>query len=511
MTDHDLQFYDKEALLDRLSDGVKESGKDVVFVVGSPITAPYGDCSFGVSNVQAVVELIRDHFKAKPNRLSVLDAELTKSDNRYQAAFKFLSGARGQDAANKIVKQAIAGALIAKSDQDWKDVICKLPDNQIDELDKDSGCWHLSPGVDALGQLISEFPSVFGKALVTSNFDPLIEVAISRNGGSSWRTSLSVDGALDISTANGCQVIHIHGYWHGSDTLHTGQQLLAGRPTLKNSLLNLLEDKIVVVLAYGGWPDIFTGALSGLVSNNTCFPEVLWATYETQPKLSEYLFGSLSSGIARNRVTFYEGIDCHTFIPKLLEIWRNTKADNENELTSISDDVTNDISLVAREDVIRLFRSSNFECDRPPSIDVWVGREAELRSLETSTAKVVAICGLGGQSKSVLAARYLKAAIEETDKFVIWDWRDCKEQGDRIRTQVSDAIVRFSIGSISASEIAELCDLDLVSLLIDVTRHSKAIFVFDNVDNYVDLENKIFIGILDELVRRFASTDTSSR
>jgi hypothetical protein len=196
MTDHDMQFYDKDALLDRLSDGVNESGKEVVFVVGSPITAPYGTSDFGVANVQAVVELIRDQFTGKPNRLSVLDAELTKSDNRYQAAFKFLSGARGQDAANKIVKQAVAGALIAKPDQDWKDVICKLSDDQIADLDKDFGCWHLSPGAYALGQLIAEFPSVFGKAIVTSNFDPLIEVAISRHGGTSWRTSLPVDGSL---------------------------------------------------------------------------------------------------------------------------------------------------------------------------------------------------------------------------------------------------------------------------------------------------------------------------
>ena len=48
------------------------------------------------------------------------------------------------------------------------------------------------------------------------------------------------------------------------------------------------------------------------------------------------------------------------------------------------------------------FPQTKQEGDRPPNIDIWVGRDAELRSLETSRAKVISICGIGGQGKSVL-------------------------------------------------------------------------------------------------------------
>jgi putative protein kinase ArgK-like GTPase of G3E family len=44
--------------------------------------------------------------------------------------------------------------------------------------------------------------------------------------------------------------------------------------------------------------------------------------------------------------------------------------------------------------------------DRPPIVEICVGREAELKSLKDSAAKIVFLTGLGGQGKSTLAARY---------------------------------------------------------------------------------------------------------
>ena len=44
--------------------------------------------------------------------------------------------------------------------------------------------------------------------------------------------------------------------------------------------------------------------------------------------------------------------------------------------------------------------------DRPPVVDICVGREDDLKAIKTSVAKVVFITGLGGQGKSTVAARY---------------------------------------------------------------------------------------------------------
>lgn len=95
--------------------------------------------------------------------------------------------------------------------KDWSDTIVKLSDDQLRSLDEDIAVWHLGPAVTSLGILIAKYPERFGNIILTSNFDPLIEVAIKSAGGNAWRTSLSVDGSITQSRAPGCHVVHIHG------------------------------------------------------------------------------------------------------------------------------------------------------------------------------------------------------------------------------------------------------------------------------------------------------------
>jgi tetratricopeptide (TPR) repeat protein len=507
MHENDLTFFDQEALLYRLHDGLENSEKDVVFVVGAPLTAPV-DNERGVANVDGVVELIRSEFSSKKSHIEKLESELRTSKNSYQSAFEFLVGRAGQDAANRIVKRAVSRSLLPSNGVEWFDSIDKLADDQLQSFDTQPDAWHFSPAVNALGALITKYPDRFGKALITSNFDPLVELAILNNGGSAWRTALSVDGSLTQSKANGCQVVHIHGFWHGSDTLHTGRQLIQTRPTLQNDLLMLLQNKIVVVIAYGGWPDIFTGALSGVVSNDNLFPEVLWTFYDEHPNLNEHLRASLQPGLNRNRVTLYAGIDCHEFLPELLNLWDGTPS---QPCPKINQTNSHAVTKNTKSSHAKLFKLAPLECDRPPATEVWVGRESELRALETSHAKVVIVCGLGGQGKSVLASHYIGSLGEMEGKYRLWDWRDCKEQSDRIRTQIIEIIVRFSNAGISAEDLLEADDDELIEVLIDHTHDANAILVFDNVDSYVDLENRTFIGTLDKLVKQISISNTSSR
>ena len=508
MHDEELTFHDQDALLFRLHEGLENSDKEVVFVVGAPVTAPVGT-ERGVADVESVIELIRSEFASRPAQLNKLDTLLSRSSNKYQAAFDFLAGRAGQDAANNIIKRAVAQALLPTKKSDWDVAIGKLGEQELTVLDRDPGAWHLSPAIAALGGLIARYPERFGKIVVTSNFDPLAEIAIEASEEQAWRTSLSNDGSIFQSTAPGCQVIHIHGYWHGSDTLHTNKQLVRSRPTLKNDLLTLLQNKIVVVVAYGGWPDIFTGALGGVVSNDNLFPDVLWTFFGDEPAMSEYLYGVLRPGIERYRVTFYKGIDCHKFFPELLRL-----LDQGVQPDGLKNDLpASDSQLQPPKDDkrARLFRLAPLECDRPPNIEVWVGREKELRALETSNAKVVIVCGIGGEGKSALASHYINTLAEREGRFRFWDWRDCKEQSDRIRTQIVEIIVRFSTGRISPEDLSQADDTELVEVLIDQTMDADAVLVFDNVDSYVDLENQTFIGMLDILVQRMSASASSSR
>lgn len=508
MLENEVTFYDKDALLYRLHEGLEASDKEVVFVIGAPVTAPFGRRR-GVADVAAVVELIRNEFLSKPSQLEKLDAALARSSNVYQAAFDFLNGRAGQDAANRVIRRAVSQALNPGGSTDWTENIWKLTDEQLRALDQDPKPWQFSPAIEALGVLAARYPKRFGGIIITSNFDPLAELAIMRAGGAAWRTSLSVDGSIHHSTAQGCQVIHIHGYWYGTDTLHTNRQLVRSRPTLRNDLLTLLQNKIVVVVAYGGWPDVFTGALEGVVSNDNLFPEILWTFFGEKPALSDHLFKVLRPGIDRNRVTFYQGVDCHVFFPELLGLW-----ENEPQLVSGATGVAVGVEVERRSTVSDrggLFRLKPLECDRPPNVEIWVGRESELRALETSNAKVVIVCGIGGEGKSALASHYIATLSKREGRYRFWDWRDCKEQSDRIRTQIVEIIVRFSSGQVSADDLKGVGDAELVEVLLDNVRDAHAVLVFDNVDSYVDLENRTFTGILDTLVQRMSASNSSSR
>lgn len=499
----DVTFYDEEALLDRLSDGIEETSKEVVFVVGAPLTASEESGLPGVSSVADMISDIRERFSTGSGPRITLESNISSAPNRYQAAFHFLQGRRGQDVCNRVVRNAVLRSRNTTMVRDATNGdLDHFDDENLGDFEADLSGWHLSRGVEALGKLIALKPDRFGRTLLTSNFDPLAEVAIKRAGGQCWHTSLIQDADLGNSNADGCHVIHFHGFWRGTDTLHTGAQLLQSRPALKSSLLEILQDKLVVVMAYGGWEDILTAALKDLTGNGAKFPEILWTFYDSAPAIPEHLRTVLQPGLNRGRTSLYAGIDCHSFLPKLLDCWSD-----ERPSFLASSAQNNDIPRFS----VTPATLKQLDCDRPPHIETWVGRDAELRSLETTQSPVVILSGIGGQGKSLTAAKHIKETFETTVEFKFWDWRDCKEAADSIRTQVIAAIDRITSEETTSDMLVDTSDADLAELLVASSLEARTIFVFDNVDHYVDLENFRFVGLLDKLVTVFAATPTTSK
>jgi hypothetical protein len=509
-------FQDLPVLIDRLAH-VRPSARRVVFLVGAPLSAPERQGDRGVPGTAGMIDLIRQEIG--PENTERFNAKIATRANFYQAAFEQLIAYRGQDKANEIVRRAVIQARTSPDDI-ARSLYGELDLEVLGALENSADGWKLPIGVRSLGKIIAAHANTFGRAVLTSNFDPLIEVSIRRSGGQYYRTVLHRDGDLSQSSADGCHVVHFHGFWIDRDTLHTPGQLGQSRPRLRQSLARLLGSSTVVVLAYGGWDDILTTALLDVVLDDDAKPDILWTFFESINPLSNdtnrRLVERLEPGIARGRITLFKGIDCNTFLPRLLQELTDERPGNAIQLggnvstrvVEVTDPGTREARLELR---ITIPDDGAFEpdTDSPPQIDEWVGRAAETHLLEANTTPAAVITGIGGQGKSALAAHYLGQQYKTS--FDEWDWRDCREESDRINTQLIRIIFRLSAGRIDPSTLDSLDLRSLIETFFDALGDRRWLFVFDNVDHYVDLVTGEFVAGVGQLFDAVVARQHRSR
>ena len=462
-----------------------------------------------------MVDLIRREFEGSDAETEFDQSLKGESANRYQRAFEFLHGRRGQDVANRIVRTAVWQALDANN---WPSSLPEtLPDDAdpatCKVLESEFGAWVLPRAVDILGNLLVTCSDTFGRAVLTTNFDPLIEVSVLKHGGRFYRTVLHDDGKLGQTVSEGTHVVHLHGYWQGHDTLHTPQQLVQPRPQLRKSLTRVVEASTLVVVGYSGWDDVITRTLVELLSDSASNPEIMWAFHgddtATIEASNERLLDVLTPGIGRGRVSLYRGIDCCSVFsevyeqlkPSYLAASGPTRGPRMTTVVKENSGGGTGPRQIRIEVDFPVPKQASADSDRPLFVTPWVGRDQELRILASLNEPVAFITGLGGQGKSALAGRFLQQqAATAGGHFEVWDWRDCREESDRLRTQILRLVERLSNGAIDASQI-EVTDIRaVVGVLFGVLQDRKALLVFDNVDQYVDLETLKPVKGLDVLV-----------
>lgn len=268
-----------------------------------------------------MVELIRAYCQRSypPRTLEALDQKLSGAANPYQTAFTFLQGRSNGDDINAIVRQGVLRAYHGPNPP--------LPSDAeaCGKLEREIDGWHLPEWVLALGELLAHPTPNIAQTVFTTNFDPLIQIAIERAGGLTPRSSvLDRDGLYGQSHGHGCHVIHLHGHWAASDTLHTSVQLKQDRPLLEASLRSTMGNHALVVLGYGGWDDVFLSALSRAASAPLSKLEILWAFFdddesrltERNRTLLEKLGGSGGSS-GGSHVSFYKGVNLRELLPAL--------------------------------------------------------------------------------------------------------------------------------------------------------------------------------------------------
>ena len=462
-----------------------------------------------------MVDLIRCEFEDSAAENEFDQSLKGESANRYQRAFEFLHKRRGQDVVNRIVRTAVWHALDTNnwpsslpvtSADDADTATCKVLEGEV-------GVWALPRAVDSLGNLLVTCSDTFGGAVLTTNFDPLIEVSMLKHGGRSYRTVLHDDGKLGQTVAEGTHVVHLHGYWQGYDTLHTPQQLVQPRPQLGNSLARVMEATTLVVVGYSGWDDVITRTLVELLSKSASNSEILWAFHSddtaTIEASNKRTLALLTPGIGRGRVSLYRGIDCCSVFSETYEQLKQsypgtsgpTKDARMTTVVKENDGGGTGTRQIRIEIGFPMPQRASADSDRPLFVAPWVGRDQELSILASLISPVVFVTGLGGQGKSALAGRFLQLqAVPASGRFEVWDWRDCREESDRLSTQILRIIERLSNGAIDASRIEVTNIKAVVGMLFHVLQARKALLVFDNVDQYVDLETLEPVKGLDVLV-----------
>lgn len=487
-----MNFGNDRMLISRLVSGYNQK-KQFTFLLGSGCTLSNTPTEKGVSSVSEIVSQIKGIFE-NDNQLDILAETLSttnQNSNEYQVAINTLLQCYGQDDVNKVIVNAVLNARntsIVYSNKNGSTY-------DLEDIERDLSGWNVKNGMAALGKLLVKYPKVFRSPVLTTNFDPLIEVSVANNHAAYNSTCQTNDGQILNQVSNSIvQVIHLHGFWRHGDTLHSPYQLTKERPLLKGDLRKLLNNTILVVLGYGGWGDVFTSTLIEVITEGGNDCNVLWTFYSEDENniisRNNTILDKLRNSLDQ-RVVLYKGIDFNLFLPELFTIidQKNFKEGaqpeprEENSCPVESSAALLDLDQPPTSNKI----DTAYDCDTPPSNTYWVGREKELSILAESNYKACFITGIGGQGKSGLASHFItSSALVDYD---FWDWRDCKEEDNRFITIIIGVVERLTNGKYRSYQLAKEPIGQIVDLFFKELGNRRVIFVFDNIDNYIDLNN----------------------
>lgn len=311
-----------EGARDLLARILAAGSRGVIFLCGSALTtqSPGESGVPGVPEVVALLSTALDNGGGASFDTALARAKSTGSGKDYADAYRegfaaFVRRGGGPDAANRLIREAVLQAHEVLDEQRRAKVLAGHPDDHREPcqelLNMLEGWRSLRPSVAALGEILTLAPTKFPLVL-TTNFDPLIEVAVRRAGGSVRSTVLPHDGNPAENRGQGTHVVYLHGYWFDSDTLHTEVQLASPRPRLEATLRRWINRSLLVVLGYGGWDDVLMKCLRDVAADVGAHPEIAWAFYRQK---DASVVRKLE--VAGERVQFYEHVDLHRLLPRL--------------------------------------------------------------------------------------------------------------------------------------------------------------------------------------------------
>lgn len=417
MTATALELGSSEAWKKRVRLAVADgSTRPLVFVLGDGVAR---DAGGGVWSVADILRVLLEEHGIQAATIDGTQGPLGEIYGRCLGKLKQEAGGRG---VSRLFRRAVLKACaIAENDTRVLDALEGKPGScqRLEQLDQ----WHLPAGIVALGKILGKVqsaralqtPSALAPLILTTNFDPLIEVALRQQSVPCQTFSFVTDRKPD-GTGDQVEVWHLHGTW--SDvTMHTPTALRADRPKLKDALKRRLDGADICVLGYGGWDDVVFSTVSEILKDGSFAipPEVVWAFYEpTRERVvteSAHVLERLSGSLAACQVAFYSGIDANAELPEIagLIIESRPAAGGDCERTpqaiSASSAARHPVDSTPRPQAARLPLSGNLlgsgRAEQDALLDLAFVQTAEYQSL-THSADFHVVVGRRGTGKSAL-------------------------------------------------------------------------------------------------------------
>ncbi|MEO9247749.1 SIR2 family protein [Citricoccus nitrophenolicus] len=176
--------------------------------------------------------------------------------------------------------------------------------------------WKLNPAHEEIANLYELLPPSRRGPILTTNFDPLIEVALERRGIPTTPLNLNDEARLNLIPINdSVPVVHLHGHWSNGAVINTNTELDRLRPSLEAAISDAMRGAVVWVMGYSGWTDSFARALEKLALG-TSFAllesEICWITHGSESVAkSSNVFASI---VGTPGVTEYVDVNAAEFL-----------------------------------------------------------------------------------------------------------------------------------------------------------------------------------------------------
>ena len=296
---------------------------NITFLVGGGVNRPSGTLG-GVASAAELIDELKTVHEGIWEGSTFRDA-LAKADRgQYQLA---LAEFRKKPApANQVIALAVTKACVPAVQDTASSYVRSDDYANCYELEKTAANWQLSSSLNTLAALLAAPSNRFSSTCLTTNFDPLIEIAVRKREGKVQRIYLKPDGSPDLDrvsseTERQVQVVHLHGDWLRQEALHSTVVTRAERKGLKFSLHEYLRNQTLLVLGYSGTDTLLLEAIAESLKAPGGCRELWWAFHEPDEERVGTRYATLIDYLVRNvppeQLRLFRGVNAELFFDAL--------------------------------------------------------------------------------------------------------------------------------------------------------------------------------------------------